>query len=461
MVTAHSKGESMDFRRLIWLELTLLAVAMAPAGCGDAQSKNPGGAQASSGSIATSSASIDSSKTDNNAKISETPTGGDPTKITIVSSLPRTGNARQQTDTIVNGIRMALDEVNSRVGDLQIDYRDMDDATASAGEWTQEQEAANAKAAAADPNVMVLIGPYNSGAAKISMPILNLAGLLMISPANTAVWLTKPNPDNPSEPGVYRPTGKLNYVRVVPTDDLQGPLGADWAKELGVKRVFVLDDNEVYGRGLAKLFADRCDEIGLTVVGHDSIDAKALEFRSLTTTIKSKNPDLVYFGGTTQTKGGQIAKDLVAVGMSAKLMVPDGCMEAAFIEAAGPENVNDRCYVTFGGLPAEAFENADKEFIEKNKPAKEFVDAYQKRFGRLPEAYAIYGYEAGKVALAAIRRAGKKDRAAIVAAGLGIKDFHGALGTWSFDENGDTTLKKLSGNLVHDGKFKFVKMLGQ
>jgi branched-chain amino acid transport system substrate-binding protein len=384
----------------------------------------------------------------------------EPTKITIVSSLPRTGNARQQTDTIVNGIRMALDEVNSRVGDFEITYRDYDDATASAGEWTQDQEAANANKAAADPNVMAYIGPYNSGAAKTSIPILNAAHLLMISPANTAVWLTKPNPDNPKELENYRKDG-INYTRVCPTDDIQGPLGAEWAKEMGIKRVFVLDDNEVYGRGLAKLFEDHCDEIGVEIVGHDSIDAKALEFRSLMTKIKSKNPDLVYFGGTTQTKGGQIAKDMVAVGLSAKLMVPDGCMETAFIEAAGPENVNDRCFITFGGLPAEAFENADAAFIAKNKAAKDFVDAYQKRFGKLPEAYAIYGYEAGKVALEAIRRAGKKDRSAIVAACLGIKDFHGALGTWSFDSNGDTTLKKLSGNTVHDGKFKFVKLLGE
>ena len=81
-------------------------------------------------------------------------------------------------------------------------------------------------------------------------------------------------------------------------------------------------------------------------------------------------------------------------------------------------------------------------------------------YHRLPEAYAIYGYEAAKVGIDAIHRANKKDRAAIVAACLATKDFHGALGTWSFDENGDTTLKRLSGNIVHDGKFKFVKLLG-
>ncbi len=462
----------MRFRGLYCLLFgasSLLGVAVLLSGCGPSGKDSTAGSTSVSASTSSSSSSAAPEKTDG-AKGSDATTPGsnradsrtaaEPGKITIVSSLPRTGNARQQTDSIVNGIKMAIDEVDGRVGDFEITYRDYDDATASAGEWTQDQEAANANRAAADPNVMVYIGPYNSGAAKTSIPILNAAHLLMISPACTGVWLTKPNPDNPHELENYRKEG-INFVRVVPTDDVQGPLGAEWAKQMGMKRVFVLDDNEVYGRGLAKLFADHCDEIGLEVVGQDSIDAKALEFRSLMTKIKSKDPDLIYFGGTTQTKGGQIAKDMVAVGLRAKLMAPDGCMETAFIEAAGPENVNDRCFITFGGIPAEAFENATREFIEKNKSAKDFVDAYQKRFGRLPEAYAIYGYEAAKVALEAIRRAGKKDRTAIVAACLGIKDFHGALGTWSFDANGDTTLKKLSGNTIENGKFVFKKLLGE
>lgn len=387
-------------------------------------------------------------------------TSGNPRLIRIVSSLPRTGSGRQQTDTIVNGIQMALDEAHHQIDDFQIDYTDLDDATASAGEWTPELETRNANVAAADPDVMVYIGPYNSGAAKISMPILNRAGLLMISPANTAVGLTKKNPFDPREPGVYRPTGKINYTRVVPADDLQGPLGADWAKSMGMKRIFVLDDQEVYGQGIAQLFAQRCDDIGLDVIGYDSVDSHELEFRSLMTRIKALNPDLIYFGGTTETKGGQIAKDMVAAGMTAKLMVPDGCMEQSFIESAGADNLNNRCFVTFGGLPSEAFEKGDKAFNEKHASQKEFVDHYRDRYGHLPEVYAVYGYEAAKVALEAIHRAGKKDRAAIVAACLGIKDFHGALGTWSFDANGDTTLRRLSGNIVRNGKFDFVKTLG-
>jgi branched-chain amino acid transport system substrate-binding protein len=126
-------------------------------------------------------------------------------------------------------------------------------------------------------------------------------------------------------------------------------------------------------------------------------------------------------------------------------------MEDAFIASAGAENLNDRCYVTFGGLPADKVSGAGQKFVAR----------YKQKYGILPEAYAIYGYEATRVALEAIRRAGTKDRAAILAACLAIKDFDGALGQWSFDANGDTTLTVMSGNVVKNGKFEFVKLLGK
>jgi branched-chain amino acid transport system substrate-binding protein len=373
----------------------------------------------------------------------------DPNLIRIVSSLPRTGSSQGQTDSIVNGIKMALEEANYRVGEFKIEYLDLDDATASAGQWEANAEIANANQAARDPNVMVYIGTYNSGAAVVSMPILNQAGLLMISPANTSIGLTKPS-GRPGEPEKYRPTGKINYVRVVATDDLQGALSADWAQRMGVKKVYVLDDNETYGKGVAELFAARCEEIGIQVLAHEHINAKATDFKSTMNKIKSLSPDLVYFGGTTQSKGGQIAKDMRQVGLDCKLMVPEGCMEDAFISAAGPENVNDRCFVTFPGLPAQQLTGTGKEFYEK----------YKARYKIEPEPYAVYGYEAGKVALTALKNAGKKDRAAVVDACLAIKGFDGALGVWSFDKNGDTSLRRMSGYQIRNGKFEFVTMLG-
>jgi branched-chain amino acid transport system substrate-binding protein len=165
--------------------------------------------------------------------------------------------------------------------------------------------------------------------------------------------------------------------------------------------------------------------------------------------VKAAGPDLVYFGGTTQSKGGQLAKDMVSAGITALLMVPDGCREQVFIDSAGAANLEGRCFVTFGGLPPEKLTGKGSEFVER----------YKKKFGELPEAYAVYGYEAACVALQAIRDAGVKDRRGISDAALAIKDFDGALGRWGFDENGDTTMRTLTVSVVKNGKFEFEEVL--
>jgi branched-chain amino acid transport system substrate-binding protein len=372
---------------------------------------------------------------------------GDAGVIKVVSSLPRSGSAKGQTDAIVKGIRLAFVQAGYKVTaggrEYRIEYRDLDDATAAAGQWTAEQEIANANLARLDPDVMVYIGTYNSGAAKVSMPILNKSRVLMLSPANTSPELTKPGTGNRSEPGCYRPTGTVNFFRVIPTDDLQGKIGAAWAHALGVRRVYILDDNEMYGKGIANRFADHCRLIGVEVLGQESIDAKAQEFTPLLTKVRLTNPDLVYFGGTTESRAGQVAKDMVKVGLrDCKMMGPDGTFTGRMIASAGGDVLEGRFYCTFGGLPAERLTGKGRAFVEQ----------YQKEFGSFPsEAYAVYGYECGQVALDVIRRAGAKDREALIRACAAIgKDnpFDGATGRWSFDENGDTTSTMMSGQFV-------------
>ena len=378
--------------------------------------------------------------------------GGGATKVKMVSSLPRTGSANAQTSTIVNGIRLALDEAAFKVGDMTIEFEDWDDASAKKGDWDPEVEAANADRAANDKDILFYLGTYNSGAAKISMPVLNKAGLVMISPGNTYPGLTKPGTGEPSEPAVYRPSGRVTYYRVVPADDIQGKVGAQFAKQQGLKNVYVLYDGGLYGQGIANVFVNTAEDIGLKVLspGAEKIDPKAQEYRSLMTKIKALKPDLVYYGATTQTNAGQVAKDMVAVGLGAKLMVPDGCFENAFIEAAGAANLNGRAFITFGGPPPSEL---------KGKGA-EFVKHYRAKWNGEPEGYAVYGYVAGKVALDALAKAGKKDREAVREAMVGMGQSDGPLGSWKFDANGDTSLTTMSVNTVKDGKFAFVTLMG-
>jgi branched-chain amino acid transport system substrate-binding protein len=375
------------------------------------------------------------------------PTDGD---IKIVSSLPMTGSSLGQTQTIVNSIQMALSEINSTAcnGQLKIGFETYDDATAAAGKWDPAQVTSNSNKIVADPKVVVVIGTFNSGAAKLAIPILNSGNLAMVSPANTYPGLTKPGKGEANEPNVYYPTGKRNYARVVPADDLQGVVAANWTKQLGAQNVYILDDQELYGKGIADVYEKTARELGLNILGHEGINAKASDYRALMTKIKDLNPDLIYFGGITQNNAGQLIKDMRNVGMTnVKFMGPDGIFEQAVIDAAGKDA--EGIYATFGGIPP-------KELTGKGK---EWYDAYKARFNSEPEPYAAYGYEAAKVVLNAINTVCKADREAIRAAIMDTKEFPGLLGTWSIDPNGDTTSTTMSGNVVKDGKWTFVETL--
>ena len=364
------------------------------------------------------------------------------TTVKVYSSLPLTGSSAGQTTTIVNAINLALEQQTSGgtvcEGKIKIEYESLDDATAAAGKWDAAKEQENANKAVADPNTVAYIGTFNSGAARVSIPILNQAGIAMISPANTADDLTAG-----ADTAQYYPTGTRTYMRVVARDAFQGAFGAKWAAKLGAKNIYILDDTEVYGKGVADQFEANLAANGLTSVGRDGIDGKAADYKALATKIKDANPDLIYFGGITQNGAGQLLKDIRAAGITAPFMGPDGILESAFIEAAGAD-IADGVYGTIAGSPR-------AKLPEKGK---KFFDDYKAKFNSEPEAYAIYGFEAASVVISAISKVCAKDKAAILNAMYTTKDFSGALGTWSFDANGDTTLIAMLGNIVKGGKWE-------
>lgn len=370
--------------------------------------------------------------------------------VIIASSLPMTGSSLGQTQTIVNSIQLALDEVNSTVcdGKLKVGFQTYDDATAAAGKWDPAQVTSNSNKIVADPKIVAVIGTFNSGAAKLAIPIFNQGDLIMVSPANTYPGLTKPGTGEANEPDTYYPNQKRNYTRVVPADDLQGVVAANWTKSLGAQKVYILDDQELYGKGIASVYEATAKEIGLEVLGREGINAKAPDYRALMNKIKDLEPDLIYFGGITQNNAGQLIKDMRNVGMTeVKFMGPDGIFEQALIDAGGKDA--EGVYATFGGVPP-------KELTGRGK---EWYDAYKAKFNSEPEAYAAYGFEAAQVVLNAISEVCEADRDAIREAVLATKDFPGLLGTWSFDENGDTTSTTMSGNVVKDGKWTFAETL--
>jgi branched-chain amino acid transport system substrate-binding protein len=387
------------------------------------------------------------------AACSGTGGGGDKGTIEIWSSLPRQGSNKAQTDTVVNAINMAIEEKGGKVGGYTIEYSDKDDSTAATGQWDEATEIKNANDAVANDAVVAYIGTFNSGAAKLSIPILCKAGIVMVSPANTYPGLTKAGKGEANEPDVYYPDGcTRNYTRVVPADDLQGRAGALWASQLGVTKAYVLDDTQLYGKGIADVFASEAPGFGIEVLGRDGIDGKATDYKALAEKIKAASPELVYYGGITQNNAGQLWRDLRdALGPDVKLMGPDGIFEGEWLEAAG--EAAEGSYITFGGVPPDQLTGKGADWLA----------SYTEKFPDNPaEAYTAYGYEAANVVLAAIERAAATNpadndalRAAILKEVFATADYDGVLGTWSFNAEGDTSLTEMSGNVVTGGEFKF------
>jgi len=297
---------------------------------------------------------------------------------------------------------------------------------------------------------------------------LNRANLLMVSPANTAEQLTMKSSDaERNEPECYRPSGVLNYVRVVPTDGLQSLLTVEFLSRpvggsspgLGAKQIYILDDNELYGKGLSDSVAKHCKsaKYDIKVLGQESIDPKAQTYETLMTKIKALAPDAIYFGGTTQSNAGQLLKDMKKSGLKCPLVGPDGTCENAIISAAGEDTFDDvPFYATFPGLTTDGLlklGGRGKTYVEGYSElyAEDvLVDGVFKRRPKPPtEAYAVYGYDCGVVLIEAFKKAGKKDRNAIREAVFKVEKFEGATGSFRFDPaTGDTTNQFMTVNRV-------------
>jgi branched-chain amino acid transport system substrate-binding protein len=368
-----------------------------------------------------------------------------------------TGASLTQTQTIVNAEQLRLAQANGQAcgGKYKIEYKAWNDADPGTGKWDSNLETNNANIATADSSIIAYLGTFNSDAAKLSIPILNQAGpLVMISPANTYPGLTKPGYAS-GEPDVYYPTGTRNYARVVTADDVQGKVDATFMfTRLGVKTVYILDDYGLYGKGVADVFEKTARSLGITVLGHARIDTIATDYKTLMTRISTSNaggpPDGIFVGMVLDSNATQLLKDKVSImgdNTKVKFMGPDGIQTQAMIDGAGA-SVAEGIYASVAGLP----------LGELNGAGQKFLTDYQATYGNLTEPYAIYGYEAMNVLLQAIENVctfigDPTSRKAVRDAVFATRNFNGVLGTWSFDQNGDTTLTVMTVYQVQGGVY--------
>jgi branched-chain amino acid transport system substrate-binding protein len=357
---------------------------------------------------------------------------GDP-DVLIASDFPLQGSSRTQTIQIVEAIRYLLEEQNYKAGDHNVAYQSCDDSTAQAGKWDSGKCSTNAQAYASNESVVGVIGTFNSGCAAIEIPVLNQApggGVAMISPANTYVCLTEGGPGcDATEPDKYYPTGTRNYARVVAHDAYQGAAVAEFAKEQGVTSVYILNDKEAYGLGVATNFRNAAEAVGIKIAGFEAWDPKASSYEALFRKIGNTDADAVFLGGLIDENGAQVIKDKVAVlgpnDGEVKLFAPDGFTTQQTIDEA-PEAAAGM-FMSVAGVPIDQFKGKGAEFAEAFKP---------RLGGKDIDPYAIYGAQAAQIMLDAIA-ASDGSRADVIAKMFETKVEDGYLGSFSINENGD------------------------
>jgi branched-chain amino acid transport system substrate-binding protein len=393
---------------------------------------------------------------DNGAKGSS----GDSGKTLIISSdLPLQGSSKDASAAMNNAIKLYLEQVGNKAGKYKIEFKSYDDSTAAKGAWDDATCAKNAQDHVANADEVAVMGTYNSGCAKIEVPVLNQdpdGPMLMVSHANTNPGLTKTW--DPGEPDKFYPTGKRNYARVVTTDDFQGTADSAYvAKDLGKKNCYVLNDNQTYGQGVATAFVNNAKKIGLNILGNQPWDAKQPNYTALFQSIKSKNPDCIFLAGIYDNNGGQLVKDKVKVlGDNTKviMMGPDGFSGYTDLQK---QKEGEGMYLSFAGLDTESLRN-------NGGGAAKFLDAYKAKYGADPStSYALYAAAAVQVILAAIAKSDGTRKgvteAVFSGSGITIPEAESVIGKEIVidPKTGDTNNKDISILQLKGGKETFVK----
>jgi branched-chain amino acid transport system substrate-binding protein len=336
--------------------------------------------------------------------------------IKIAVQAPLSGEQAALGEHIKLGAQLAVEEAGKTFKGLGFDllFVPYDDQA------KPEVGVANARNIVADPDVLALVGHFNSGVALPASEVYKDAMLAMISPANTATEITD--------------RGYPNVNRVCGRDDVQGPVGARFtAQDLKLKSVYIIHDKTLYGQGVADNFRAEATKLGLNVLGYDGTEERA-NFAPMIIPMKAKNPDLVYFGGIYH-QGGLLLKQMREKGVKAAFMGPDGIDSSEMVKITGAQVVGSY-YTTVAGPPDSYPESAA------------FAKKFKQRFGKEVESFGMYGYDAAQVGLKAIEQAiqatgGKKPtRAEVANAVRKLKDFRGVTGSISFDNKGDPVKAK-------------------
>jgi branched-chain amino acid transport system substrate-binding protein len=365
----------------------------------------------------------------------------------IATSTVLQGEYRGHGIQVSQALKMVLAERGWRAGDYRVGVQICDEVAASGDASSPAKCRRNARAFAGNRSVLVFHGPATSTCAVEMAPILNRAPggpLPMLSAGPTYLGLTHSGPGvGRDEPRKYFPTGQRSFLRIVPADDAQGAAGALYAKDQGARRVFVLDDNEPYGFGVAEAFRLAAERAGLTVAGTGRWNPKARDFRALAERIRRAGTDTVYLGGFVFGNGPRLVKDLrEALGPEAQIIAPDSWNNLAVVEGAGA--AAEGFSPTIAVLPND----------ELPPPGREFATEFEDRFGARPCCYSVHTAQTTHMMLDAIADS-DGSRAQVLENLFDARVEDGYIGDFELDLYGDTTLNTIAVYRIEDGRLRF------
>ncbi|MFT3971444.1 MAG: branched-chain amino acid ABC transporter substrate-binding protein [Micropruina sp.] len=358
------------------------------------------------------------------------------TKVAKVGVIaPLTGDLSVMGIGIRNSVDLALRQANesNAIPGWKLELAAEDDqATADVG-------ANAATKLAADKDVVAVVGTLNSGVSQAVQPILNAAKIVQVSPANTAVYLTRgADEDNPKRP--YD-----NYFRVCATDAVQGPFIAQYLNDTGVKKLAVVNDKKPYGQGLAKAVADEFKKLGGDVVADETVNKDDKDFSTVIDLVKAKDPQAVFFGTEFQL-AGPMSKQMKDKGLNVPLVGGDGIKDDQFIALAGAKSDGDLA----------SFPGPDVDTVPAGK---DFAAAYQAAgFKDGWSAYGLTSYDAANAVIAALKKSLPNAADASAArqptiTAMADVSFDGLTGKVGFDKFGDAITKTLTMYEVQDQKW--------
>jgi branched-chain amino acid transport system substrate-binding protein len=366
----------------------------------------------------------------------------------ITSDLPYRYRYTAVTDPAVASIELVLRQHSFRAGRFTIGYQSCDDSIEAGGvgpSWDAYSCAANTRSFAADPRVIGMIGPFNSGCAKVEIPIANRASLPMISPSNTWPGLTKAGPSTSrGEPGIYYPTGVRTYFRVSPSESDEAASDAIFAKQLGAKRVFVLYQGSPgdYGTDIAGYFKRAALRLGLSVAGFAPWVENVASYRRLVSRIAKTRPDAVFLGGEQGQTEGNLLKQLRSkLGRRVAIIVPDGFTGVEYPGYIAHRQAGTAAfglYLTVDWVGEHELPAAARRFLSELRQANSQTITQNADYH-----YAPYTAQATDALIAAIAHS-NGTRASVVRELHQLQFNNVPLGSFHFDSNGDPTLHQTS-----------------